>query len=110
MALAQAMLPLWSYHPAAAGLRVHLSNGLYVNAIVRPAARQLVDPFSDAQRRSSEMNPNIHSDPSAAQSELISAADAAGRAIPPLWPLASSVAVNPFLGQTDRSLSEVAAR
>ena len=31
-AVAQALFPLWSSHPAAAGLRVHLSNGLYVNA------------------------------------------------------------------------------
>jgi NAD(P)H-quinone oxidoreductase subunit 5 len=34
VAVAQAMLPLWSGHPAAAGLRVHLANGLYVNAIL----------------------------------------------------------------------------
>ncbi len=33
VAVAQAMFPLWSNHPAAAGLRVHLSNGLYVNAV-----------------------------------------------------------------------------
>jgi NAD(P)H-quinone oxidoreductase subunit 5 len=33
VALAQATLPLWSHHPAAQGLRVHLSNGLYVNAV-----------------------------------------------------------------------------
>lgn len=33
VAVAQAMFPLWAYHPAAAGLRVHLSNGLYVNAL-----------------------------------------------------------------------------
>ena len=33
VALAQATLPLWSHHPAAQGLRVHLSNGLYINAI-----------------------------------------------------------------------------
>jgi NAD(P)H-quinone oxidoreductase subunit 5 len=33
VALAQAMFPLWADHPAAAGLRVHLSNGLYANAI-----------------------------------------------------------------------------
>jgi NAD(P)H-quinone oxidoreductase subunit 5 len=33
VAIVQAMFPLWAYHPAAAGLRVHLSNGLYVNAI-----------------------------------------------------------------------------
>lgn len=32
VAVAQALFPLWSNHPAAAGLRVHLSNGLYVNA------------------------------------------------------------------------------
>ncbi|WP_227269721.1 proton-conducting transporter transmembrane domain-containing protein [Roseobacter weihaiensis] len=33
VAVAQAMFPLWAYHPAAAGLRVHLSNGLYANAV-----------------------------------------------------------------------------
>lgn len=32
VAVAQALFPLWSNHPAAAGLRVHLSNGLYINA------------------------------------------------------------------------------
>ncbi|MGV8856207.1 MAG: proton-conducting transporter membrane subunit [Devosia sp.] len=34
VAVAQALFPLWTAHPAAAGLRVHLSNGLYVNATV----------------------------------------------------------------------------
>ena len=33
VAVAQAMFPLWSHHPAAAGLRVHLANGLYANAV-----------------------------------------------------------------------------
>jgi NAD(P)H-quinone oxidoreductase subunit 5 len=33
VAVAQSLFPLWAYHPAAAGLRVHLSNGLYVNAL-----------------------------------------------------------------------------
>jgi NAD(P)H-quinone oxidoreductase subunit 5 len=33
VAVVQAMFPLWANHPAAAGLRVHLSNGLYANAI-----------------------------------------------------------------------------
>lgn len=33
VAVAQAMFPLWAYHPAAAGLRVHLANGLYANAL-----------------------------------------------------------------------------
>lgn len=32
VAVAQALLPLWAEHPAARGLRVHLSNGLYINA------------------------------------------------------------------------------
>ena len=36
--------------------------------------------------------------------------DQAVRAIPPAWPLASSVAVNPFLGQTREGLATVAAR
>jgi len=33
VAIVQSMFPLWAYHPAAAGLRVHLSNGLYANAV-----------------------------------------------------------------------------
>ncbi|GGJ42432.1 proton-conducting transporter transmembrane domain-containing protein [Neoroseomonas lacus] len=32
VAVAQALLPHWAHHPAAAGLRVHLANGLYLNA------------------------------------------------------------------------------
>ncbi|WP_438620872.1 proton-conducting transporter transmembrane domain-containing protein [Neoaquamicrobium sediminum] len=34
VAVAQALFPLWAGHPAAAGLRVHLANGLYVNAML----------------------------------------------------------------------------
>lgn len=34
VAVAQALFPLWASHPAAAGLRVHLSNGLYANAAI----------------------------------------------------------------------------
>jgi NAD(P)H-quinone oxidoreductase subunit 5 len=33
VAVVQAMFPLWAYHPAAAGPRVHLSNGFYANAL-----------------------------------------------------------------------------
>ncbi len=33
IAVVQTMFPLWAYHPAAAALRVHLSNGFYANAI-----------------------------------------------------------------------------
>lgn len=32
-AVAQALSPLWMHHPAVAGLRVHLLNGLYINAL-----------------------------------------------------------------------------
>lgn len=42
--------------------------------------------------------------------ELDAVVDRAARAIPPVWPLASSVAVNPFLGQTGESLATVGAR
>lgn len=40
---------------------------------------------------------------------LFAAAEAAVRAIPPVWPLASSVAVNPYLGQTRLDLAGTAA-
>ncbi len=33
VAVAQSTFPLWAYHPAAIGLRVHLANGLYAKAI-----------------------------------------------------------------------------
>jgi uncharacterized protein YbcC (UPF0753/DUF2309 family) len=42
--------------------------------------------------------------------EPSTAADRAARAIPPVWPLASSVAVNPFLGQSHESLARAGAR
>ena len=42
--------------------------------------------------------------------ELNAVADRAARAIPPVWPLASSVAVNPFLGQAHEDLATVGAR
>lgn len=41
---------------------------------------------------------------------LIKASDTAARAIPPVWSLASSVAVNPFLGQTHETLAQAGAR
>ena len=41
---------------------------------------------------------------------IAQAVEAALRAIPPAWPLASSVAVNPFLGQAGESLEMAAAR
>ncbi|WP_281967499.1 YbcC family protein [Roseovarius nanhaiticus] len=41
--------------------------------------------------------------------ELIAVSEGAARAIPPLWPLSSSVAVNPYLGQSEMPLGEVSA-
>lgn len=41
---------------------------------------------------------------------LAEAAEAAARAIPPVWPLAATVAVNPFLGQSGERLEQAAAR
>ncbi|MEM1428569.1 MAG: DUF2309 domain-containing protein [Pseudomonadota bacterium] len=40
---------------------------------------------------------------------LRDAAGAAVGAVPPVWPIASAVAVNPFLGQSDQSLTGTAA-
>ena len=34
VAFAQALFPLWAHHPATAALRVHLANGLYLNALL----------------------------------------------------------------------------
>ncbi|MET4102831.1 NAD(P)H-quinone oxidoreductase subunit 5 [Roseovarius sp. MBR-78] len=34
VAVAQALFPLWAHHPSTAGLRVHLANGLYLNAVL----------------------------------------------------------------------------
>jgi uncharacterized protein YbcC (UPF0753/DUF2309 family) len=55
------------------------------------------------------MRAQSHAGYSGAHLELIAASDASSRTIPPLWPLSSSVAVNPFLGQTDKTLSDVSA-
>lgn len=44
-----------------------------------------------------------------AASEIASLADAAARAIPPVWPLSSSVAVNPYLGQANQDLGHAGA-
>lgn len=51
----------------------------------------------------------VHSLPTSHE-RVRAAADAAGRRIPPLWPLASSVAVNPFLGHTGEPLWAAAAQ
>ena len=45
-----------------------------------------------------------------ASEAIARAMDRAARAIPPAWPLASSVAVNPFLGQTGEPLAKAGAR
>ncbi len=48
----------------------------------------------------SELSPSV----------IDTASETAARAIPPVWPLASSVAVNPFLGQAEDTLAGVGAR
>ena len=40
---------------------------------------------------------------------LAKAADQAVRAIPPAWPLTATVAVNPFLGQSNETFDQTAA-
>ncbi|WP_298821834.1 proton-conducting transporter membrane subunit [uncultured Roseibium sp.] len=34
VAFAQSLFPLWTHHPSTAGLRVHMANGLYLNALL----------------------------------------------------------------------------
>jgi len=46
----------------------------------------------------------------ARMSEVLGAAEAAARAIPPAFPLDATVAVNPFLGQTGENLAMASAR
>ena len=48
--------------------------------------------------------------PPPGQAVLEQAVDRAVRAIPPAWPLSSSVAVNPFLGQSGETLAKAGAR
>ena len=113
VAIVQAMFPLWAYHPAAGGLRVHLSNGFYANAVFD----RLVGAWSAPGRRAAHPDrpgaltmphPNPVTPPDL--EFLEAAADRAARSIPPVWPLASSVAVNPFLGQAGESLAHAGAR
>jgi len=52
----------------------------------------------------------INTIPATVPLSLLDAAEAAGRAIPPVWPLASSVAVNPYLGQAGEDLATTGAR
>lgn len=53
---------------------------------------------------------NYHSFTAAQSSQFLSLAADAGKAIPPAWPLAATVAVNPFLGQTQETLATASAR
>jgi len=48
--------------------------------------------------------------PALDQDQVMAAAWRAARLIPPLWPLAATVAVNPFLGQTGETLAQASAR
>lgn len=48
--------------------------------------------------------------PTLSHSALTQITEAAGRQIPPLWPLASQVAVNPYLGQSHQRLAQAAVR
>ncbi|WP_217495426.1 YbcC family protein [Halofilum ochraceum] len=48
--------------------------------------------------------------PATAPREVVTAVESAVRAIPPAWPLSATVAVNPFLGQTEEPLWQAQAR
>jgi len=116
VAFVQALFPNWSHHPAAAGLRIHLANGMYANAFIDRA----LGNWSLRTRDGGETRtaPSVPEDPTSDAPEPApadgedcqAAAEDAVRQIPPLWPLDATVAVNPFLGQADESLAETQAR
>jgi uncharacterized protein YbcC (UPF0753/DUF2309 family) len=58
----------------------------------------------------SSATPPVENDTGADFVGIAQSIEAAVRDIPPLWPLASSVAVNPFLGQSAKTLAGTAAR
>ena len=49
VAFAQALFPLWAHHPSTAGLRVHLANGLYLNALLDRAIGGFAATKSNSQ-------------------------------------------------------------
>jgi hypothetical protein len=51
-----------------------------------------------------------HKNMTEALATVATAAEVAARSIPPAWPLASSVAVNPFLGQIEQGLAQTGAQ
>ncbi len=53
------------------------------------------------------MKMDTHAGFSGPHLELIAMSEMASRTIPPLWSLEATVAVNPFLGQTDQTLTQV---
>jgi uncharacterized protein YbcC (UPF0753/DUF2309 family)/NADH:ubiquinone oxidoreductase subunit 4 (subunit M) len=114
VAFAQALFPNWAQHPAAAGLRIHLANGLYVNAFIDRALGNWTLRSSSPQANVSTSDDQLATSrevtKSAKPEECRSAAEAAVRQIPPLWPLDATVAVNPFLGQANETLAETQAR
>ena len=55
VAVAQSTFPLWAYHPASRGLRVHLANGLYANAI----ADRMVGGWRTAFTRTTLTNKDV---------------------------------------------------
>jgi hypothetical protein len=109
VAFAQALFPLWAHHPATAGLRVHLANGFYLNALLDRA----IGGFRTANPTDimeTDMFLNTPDRTLAADVDILKAAEAAARAIPPAFPLEATVAVNPFLGQTGEDLATASAR
>jgi len=50
VAFAQALFPLWAAHPAASGLRVHVANGFYINAVIDKLLKsRSFEPVSQAK-------------------------------------------------------------
>ncbi len=114
VAFAQALFPNWAQHPAAAGLRIHLANGLYVNAFIDRAlgnwSLRSALPQATGKINGDQSCVSLEEVKPAEAEQCQSAAAASVRQIPPLWPLDATVAVNPFLGQANETLAQTQAR
>ena len=117
VAFVQALFPNWAGHPAAAGLRIHLANGLYASAFIDRAlgnwslrARQARVRGTIGRDETSGDETRQEAAAPVEPAQCRAAADGAIRQIPPLWPLDATVAVNPFLGQAREDLAATQAR
>ena len=111
--LLQASLPACRHHSLWQSAYVHLSSGLYVNALTNRLVGALWPLPGESAPKKIAAAPAIAD---AAEAPALPIGDAqldtqlrtATRRLAPVWPLQNFVAVNPFLGLTEQRFAEVA--